>query len=100
MDKLCLWGIWLDDGDGNGRCRLLVLAQTRQFARTTKIIMTTHSTGHDMPLYEIKIKGHVDSQWQEWFDGLTITLTDNGNTILIHKLPKTQLTHFSKNCRQ
>ncbi len=44
--------------------------------------MTTHSTGDDMPLYEIKIKGHVDSQWQEWFDGLTITLTDDGNTIL------------------
>ncbi len=35
-----------------------------------------------MPLYEIKIKGHVDSQWQEWFDGLAITLTDDGNTIL------------------
>lgn len=35
-----------------------------------------------MPLYEIKIKGHVDSQWQDWFDGLAIILTDDGNTIL------------------
>ncbi len=32
--------------------------------------------------YHIKIKGHLDMRWQNWFDGLTITLTHNGNTIL------------------
>jgi hypothetical protein len=32
--------------------------------------------------YHIKIKGHLDTRWQDWFDGLTITLTDDGNTIL------------------
>ncbi|MCP5097752.1 MAG: hypothetical protein GY943_19570 [Chloroflexi bacterium] len=32
--------------------------------------------------YYIKIKGHLDARWQDWFDGLTITLTDDGNTIL------------------
>ena len=32
--------------------------------------------------YHIKIKGHLDPCWQDWFDGLTITLTDDGNTIL------------------
>ena len=32
--------------------------------------------------YHIKIKGHLDARWQDWFDGLTITLTDDGNTIL------------------
>ncbi|MCB8979802.1 MAG: hypothetical protein H6657_20520 [Ardenticatenaceae bacterium] len=32
--------------------------------------------------YHIKIKGHLDPRWQDWFDGLTITLTDDGNTIL------------------
>ena len=32
--------------------------------------------------YHITIKGHLDTRWQDWFDGLSITLTDNGDTIL------------------
>lgn len=32
--------------------------------------------------YQIKIRGHLDSGWQDWFDGLTVTLTDGGDTIL------------------
>ena len=33
-------------------------------------------------LYEIRIKGHLDNRWADWFDGLTITLEDNGDTRL------------------
>ena len=33
-------------------------------------------------LYEIRIKGHLDDRWADWFEGLTITLEDNGNTLL------------------
>src|SRR5687767_11831190 len=33
-------------------------------------------------VYEIRIKGHLDKQWTEWLDGLTITLEDNGDTLL------------------
>lgn len=36
----------------------------------------------DLPFYEIRIKGHLDSQWATWFDGLTITLEENGDTLL------------------
>jgi hypothetical protein len=32
--------------------------------------------------YEIRIKGHLDSQWTDWFEGLTITLEEDGNTLL------------------
>ena len=32
--------------------------------------------------YLIKIKNHLDTHWRDWFDGLTITMTDDGNTIL------------------
>ena len=32
--------------------------------------------------YLIKIKNQLDTRWQDWFDGLTITMTDGGNTIL------------------
>ncbi len=45
---------------------------------------TRASTGnHDEPgLTEIRIKGHLDNRWADWFDGLTITLEDNGDTRL------------------
>ena len=33
-------------------------------------------------IYKIRIKGQLDSQWTEWFEGLTITLEDNGDTLL------------------
>ena len=33
-------------------------------------------------VYRITIKGHLDSDWSDWFDGLTITLAENGETIL------------------
>jgi len=37
----------------------------------------------DQPLvYQIRIKGHLDPQWAEWFGGLTITLEEDGNTLL------------------
>jgi hypothetical protein len=32
--------------------------------------------------YEIRIKGHLDACWVKWFDGLAITLDENGNTLL------------------
>lgn len=31
--------------------------------------------------YTIKVGGHLDVRWQEWFDGLTITLIEDGTTI-------------------
>lgn len=34
-------------------------------------------------VYQIRIKGQLDSQWSVWFEGLTITQDDNGNTLLI-----------------
>src|SRR5512136_1910274 len=33
-------------------------------------------------VYEIRLKGHLGSQWTDWFEGLTITLEDNGDTLL------------------
>ena len=37
-----------------------------------------HEPGH----YEIRLKGHLDNHWADWFDGLTITREDNGETLL------------------
>jgi len=33
-------------------------------------------------IYQIRIKGHLGSQWSDWFEGLTITLEENGDTLL------------------
>ncbi len=33
-------------------------------------------------IYEIRIKGHLGSQWTDWFEGLTITLEEDGDTLL------------------
>ncbi|MFC5702393.1 hypothetical protein ACFPVX_13910 [Cohnella faecalis] len=33
-------------------------------------------------VYQIRLGGHLDRQWSDWFDGLTVTLADNGDTLL------------------
>ena len=33
-------------------------------------------------LYEIRLKGHLNNRWADWFEGLTITLEDQGDTLL------------------
>ena len=32
--------------------------------------------------YQIRIEGHLGKQWAAWFEGLTITLEANGDTLL------------------
>ncbi len=33
-------------------------------------------------VYQIRIKGHLDSQWADWFEGLSVTLEADGDTLL------------------
>jgi hypothetical protein len=33
-------------------------------------------------VYQIRIEGHLGPRWSEWFGGMTITLEDNGETLL------------------
>jgi len=42
---------------------------------------TKHVAGQ-MMLYQIRIKGHLGQQWMNWFEGLTISLEEDGNTLL------------------
>ena len=32
--------------------------------------------------YQIRLQGHLDPQWAVWFDGMNITLTAAGDTLL------------------
>jgi hypothetical protein len=37
----------------------------------------------DQPtVYQIRIRGHLDRRWTEWFGDVGITLEDNGDTLL------------------
>jgi len=43
----------------------------------------TFITEQDAPrIYQIRLEDHLGRQWTDWFDSLTITLTDDGYTIL------------------
>jgi hypothetical protein len=33
-------------------------------------------------VYRIRITGHLGREWTDWFEGLAITLEDNGDTLL------------------
>ena len=33
-------------------------------------------------IYQIRVKGHLAHEWRDWFEGLTISLEENGDTLL------------------
>lgn len=37
--------------------------------------------------YEIRIGGHLNAQWQDWFDGMSVTLEADGTTLLSGPVP-------------
>ena len=46
--------------------------------------MNTSTTGqpHEGCWYEIRLQGRLEQRWSAWFDGLTLTAGDDGNTTL------------------
>jgi hypothetical protein len=46
--------------------------------------MSDISTGphHNPGRYEIRLKGHLDSRWAAWFDGLSLSNETDGTTII------------------
>lgn len=32
--------------------------------------------------YQIRLEGHLDDQWADWFSGLSVSLEENGDTLL------------------
>jgi hypothetical protein len=42
---------------------------------------------------EIKIKGHLEKRWTEWFEGLTFTHESDGTTTLSGPLPDQAVLH-------
>ena len=40
------------------------------------------SAGSAVRVYEIHVKGYLDSSWSEWLDGLELKLSENGETVI------------------
>ena len=46
-----------------------------------------------MSVYEIRVKGHLDPSWSEWFDGLQVTNEPNGEALLSGYIPNQAALH-------
>ena len=44
-------------------------------------------------IYQIKVQGHLDTKWSEWFYGMTITQEGDGATTLYGPLPDQTVLH-------
>lgn len=44
-------------------------------------------------VYQIKVKGHLDHTWVDWFEGLTISNQDGGEAVLSGYLPDQAALH-------
>jgi hypothetical protein len=53
----------------------------KRYKAMTNEPKTKPTPGQPM-VYQIRIKGHLGSQWTGWFEGLAITLEEDGNTLL------------------
>jgi hypothetical protein len=62
------------------------VVQTVLTSHNRERVMSNESNAEIDPgqplVYQIRIKGHLGRQWTDWFEGLTITPEDNGETLL------------------
>lgn len=47
----------------------------------------------EQELYEIHIKGHLSANWSDWFDGLTVTNLDQGESLIAGPVPDQAALH-------
>jgi len=58
-----------------------------------EIYMAAEQKKNTSEIYEIKIQGHLDTKWSEWFYGMTITHERGGTTTLSGLLPDQTVLH-------
>ena len=47
----------------------------------------------DEHIYQIRIKGHISENWATWFEGLTLSREESGDTIISGALPDQAALH-------
>jgi hypothetical protein len=58
-----------------------------------EIFMANEQKKDTSDIYEIKLQGHLDTKWSEWFYGMTITHEPDGTTTLRGPLPDQIVLH-------
>lgn len=53
----------------------------------------TQSKSDEAMIYQIRLKGHLDTQWADWFDGFTIAQEEIGNTLLTGSVADQAVLH-------
>jgi hypothetical protein len=43
--------------------------------------------------YSIRVRGHLDTAWSDWFEGMTITHLECGETVLRGRVPDQAALH-------
>ena len=64
--------------------------RTRRRMSETPASMEDH---YEPQLYEIRLKGHLDARWANRFEGLIITLEEDGDTLLTGPVPDQAALH-------
>jgi hypothetical protein len=55
---------------------------TRNERPTTPPASGAPAADHTVPQYEIRVRGHLGPRWAAWFDGLSLSDTDDGITVI------------------
>lgn len=50
-------------------------------------------------IYQVRIKGQLEAGWTHWFEGLTVTPEDNGETLLTGPVDQAALHGLLKKVR-
>ena len=64
----------------------LSLVENMQITAVTGQTMSdnyqTQTKTNEVMIYQIRLQGHLGRQWTAWFEGMSITLEDNGETLI------------------
>ena len=66
--------------NGAGRVQVYCLCIKRHRQMSNEI--TPQPASAPPTVYQIRLKGLLDREWSDWFEGLTITLEEDGDTLL------------------
>jgi hypothetical protein len=75
---------------------LMCICGTDPFALPQRVesMSSDVKANRDEPMhYQIRLKGHLSPQWSDWFGGLSMTLEDNGETLLTGSVPDQAALH-------
>ena len=51
------------------------------------------NSAHELGSYEIRLQGHLDPRWSQWFDGFILAPEPEGVTVLRGRVPDQAALH-------